>query len=174
MFFDLQNELSGGWTRLSRQDVRTLAGAVRATDRSRLLSASDFDPDPGRQVALVRDAKLDILNFHDSPRDERWPGHTAELVASFTSALAGEKLAIPVYQPASRLLRRTATGRVPSRARSRVRAPLGRPRGRSTRGPRSELDERDFAGQLDANQRPFFDGLRAARSTEAAGRPARR
>ena len=97
VFFDLQNELSGGWTRLSRQDVRTLAGAVRATDRSRLLSASDFDPDPGRQVALVRDAKLDILNFHDSPRDERWPGHTAELVASFTSALAGEKLAIPVY-----------------------------------------------------------------------------
>jgi hypothetical protein len=173
VFFDLQNERSGGWTRLSADDVRVLARAVRAADPSRLLSASDVNPDPVRHVAFVRDAGLDILNFHDVPRDERWAGHTGELVASFAAALGREKLAIPVY-----------AGEPPPEAHGHGPNAFAR----SLEGARAagaaawtfhtraafRLDERDFAGQLDPDQRAFFDGLRATRSAQVARAPARR
>jgi len=171
VFFDLQNERSGGWTRLSQDGVRVLARAVRAADTSRLVSASDVDPDPVRHVAFVRDAGLDILNFHDVPRDERWPAHTGELVAAFASALGREKLAIPVYagEPPPEALGHGASAF--ARSLEGARAAGAAAWTFHTRAA-FRLDERDFAGQLDADQRAFFDGLRAARSTGAARVPA--
>jgi hypothetical protein len=173
VFFDLQNEFSGGWTRLSHEEVRTLARAVRTADPSRLLSASDFNPDPARHIALAREAGLDLVNFHDFPRDDRWPERTGQLVSAFSTALTRAGLTIPVY-----------AGEPPPESRGRGPNAFGT----SLAGARAagaaawtfhtraafRLDEQDFASQLDKDQRAFFDDLRARKSASGSPPPARR
>ena len=97
VLFDLQNEAGHPMNGATEPDLAMLAEAVRATDGSRLLTVSSFDPDPAHQVSVVRDLRLAALNFHDYPRGAGWGRRTAPQVEKFRGALDAAGLHVPIY-----------------------------------------------------------------------------
>lgn len=97
VMFDLQNEAGHRLNGATDADIRVLVAAVRAADPDRLLSVSRFEPDAGRQAALVAAQHLSALNFHDWPRGPGWGARTAAQVRKFLDALAAAHVSVPVY-----------------------------------------------------------------------------
>ncbi len=97
VFFDLQNEAGHHYNRAAEEDLRRLVDAVRAEDRTRLISVSMFNPDADHQAGLVARLGLSMLNFHDVPRGKGWGGRTARHVDRFRAALTRAGLTVPIY-----------------------------------------------------------------------------
>ncbi len=97
VFIDVQNEVNGGWGHLAPDEIAALASAVHAAAPGRPVTASSFDPDPSRQVAMLQSAGLDILTFHDWPRTKDWPERTGPQVTAFRLAVAKADLERPIF-----------------------------------------------------------------------------
>jgi len=94
---DVQNEVNGGWGRLTPDEVAAVASAVHGNAPGRPVTASSFDPDPARQLRMLQQARLDVLTFHDWPRTKAWPERTASQVTAFRVALAKAGLERPIF-----------------------------------------------------------------------------
>ncbi len=97
VLIDVQNEINGGWGRLTPDEVAALASAVHHNAPGRPVTASSFDPDPARQLRTLQHARLDVLTFHDWPRNKAWPERTGQQVTAFRLALAKAGLELPIF-----------------------------------------------------------------------------
>jgi hypothetical protein len=97
VLFDVQNEVNGGWGRLAPDEIAALASAIHAAAPGRPVTASSFDPEPSRQLAVLQTAGLDILTFHDWPRTKDWPERTGQQVTAFRLALTQADLERPIF-----------------------------------------------------------------------------
>jgi hypothetical protein len=167
VLLDLQNESNGGWGRLTSADLVALAREVRQAAPERLITASSFDPRPDRQVPLVERAKLDVLTFHDWPRDKRWPERTGSEINAFRSTLDRAGLQVPIL-----------AGEPPwhsyGRGAEAFRTALETARRAGAAGwtlhthAGFRLDDARFVDGLDPAAREFLDRLAASRARTGA------
>jgi hypothetical protein len=158
VFFDLQNEWNGGWTRLTAVELTALADAVRRYDPDRLLSASAYDPRPDRLVEAARAAKLQIVAYHDWPRSRGWPDRVAPAVRGLKRALSAAAADLPVIagEPPP-----DTYGEGPTAYRRALDAARDAGAAAWTFHTRAgfRLDDRAFPDLLDDEARAFLDGL---------------
>jgi len=153
---DVQNEVNGGWGRLTPDEIATLASAVHSGAPGRPVTASSFDPDPARLVRTLERARLDVLTFHDWPRTKGWPERTGSQVTAFRLALAKAGLERPIFAGEPD---RSTHGRGPSAFSIALRGAEQAGAAAWTLHTRAgfRLDTRRFRDALDPDARHFLD-----------------
>ena len=171
VLFDVQNEVNGGWGHLSPDEIAALASAIHAAAPGRPVTASSFDPEPSRQLAILQSAGLDVLTFHDWPRTKDWPERTGQQVTAFRLALAHANLERPIFAGEPD---RSTHGRGASAFSISMRGAEQAGAAAWTLHTRAgfRLDTRRFKDGLDPAARRFLD-QRAHRQPPTAEPPAR-